>query len=89
MNNSLSEPAKLLLLCALLAKDRIITDNGKAYLKELVLRRDPRLFQILSKFESRSSADSSFLEQIHNLIEEESRILYDELFEDTSLEVGK
>ena len=36
---SLTEPAKLLLLTALLSKDRIISNNGKSFLKELILRR--------------------------------------------------
>lgn len=74
---------------ALLAKDRIISNNGKAFLKELILRRDPRLSTLLQRFESKSAADSEFLEKIHELILDESMAVYNELFSDTSLEVGK
>ena len=34
-----AQPAKLLLLASLLAKDRIITENGKAFLKGAHVRR--------------------------------------------------
>ena len=85
----LSQPAKLLLLCTLLAKDGIITAKEKVFLKELVLRRDQRLAALLNKFESHSSTNSSFLEAVYSLVEEESRMLFDELFADTGLEVGK
>jgi len=87
--NNLAEPAKLLLLASILAKDRAISNNGKAFLKELILRRDPRLIKLLKKFETTESHNSEFLEQIHNLIREEANALYNELFVDTSLEVGK
>ena len=83
----LSEPAKLLLLGALLAKDRILGLNAKAFLKELVLRDDPRLRAVLRSFESRSGVDAGFLESIHNLVAEASQALFNELFVDTSLEV--
>jgi hypothetical protein len=53
MEDTLTEPAKLLLLASLLAKDRIITENGKAFLKELILRRDPRLLSLLNTFETK------------------------------------
>ena len=85
----LNEPAKLLLLVSLLAKDHIISNNGKAFLKELVLRRDPRLASLVRKFESKNIVDSEFLEQIHELIQDEAMTVYNELFSDTSLEVGK
>ena len=87
--NNLAEPAKLLLLASILAKDRAISNNGKAFLKELILRRDPRLIKLLKKFETTESHNAEFLEQIHNLIREEANALYNELFVDTSLEVGK
>lgn len=89
MNSVLSEPAKNLLLVSLLANDRIISNNGKAFLKELILRRDPKISDLLEMFESKQSGDSSFMEQLHDLIENESLALYNELFFDTSLEVGK
>eukprot|EP01033_Poteriospumella_lacustris_P004400 gene4400-3139_t len=86
---SLTEPAKLLLLVTLLAKDKIISNNGKAFMKELILRRDPRLEPLIEKFESKDSVDMGFLEEVHNLIGAEAQALYDDLFSDTSLEVGK
>eukprot|EP01038_Epipyxis_sp_PR26KG_P014928 gene14928-20080_t len=89
MAAALTEPAKLLLLASLLSKDHIISNNGKSFVKELVLRRDSRLGPILQKFESKESGDSSFLEQIHELIMDEAQSLYDDLFFDTTLEVGK
>ena len=85
----LSDPAKLLLLVSLLAKDRAISHNAKAFIKELVLRRDPRLQVLLDTFETKETSDGNFLEQLHDLIMEESIILFNELFADTSLEVGK
>jgi SAM-dependent methyltransferase len=88
-SSALSEPAKLLLLAALLAKDRGITNNGKSFLKEIILRRDPRLSDLLKSFVTKEVGDNNFMEKIHNLIQEESLSLYDELFQDTSLEVGK
>jgi SAM-dependent methyltransferase len=89
MDDSLTEPAKHLLLVALLTSDRIISNNGKAFLKELILRRDPRIATLLHKFESKEAGDATFLQQIHQLIEDESLALYNDLFFDTSLEVGK
>jgi hypothetical protein len=121
---------------ALLTNDRIISNNGKAFLKgtcttslvygviacltvlrprslpELILRRDSRIAHLLKSFEGRGTADSSFLESLHELISKrtssgcaalcdfvtafvllltvlESQTLYNELFFDTSLEVGK
>ena len=87
--SSLSEPAKNLLLVSLLANDKIISSNGKAFLKELILRRDPNISDLLEKFEKKESGDSDFMEQLHTLIETESLALYNELFYDTSLEIGK
>ena len=42
---SLTEPAKLLLLASILAKDRMITLNGKAFFKVSILS-DPKVFGI-------------------------------------------
>ena len=64
----ISEPGKMLLLASLLAKQRVISNNGKSFLKELVLRRDTRLPRILAQFENKSSKDSDFLEGLHDLI---------------------
>ena len=85
----LTSPARQLLLSTLLAKDGIISNNGKCFLKELILRRDPRLIELLDSFESRDAGDTTFIESIHDLIEDESFALYNELFADTTLEVGK
>mmetsp|Transcript_36292 Transcript_36292/g.62622 ORF Transcript_36292/g.62622 Transcript_36292/m.62622 type:complete len:701 (-) Transcript_36292:44-2146(-) len=89
MSESLTEPAKLLLLSALLTNDSIISNNGKAFLKEMILRRDTRAAVLLKRFEVQNSGDSSFLESLHDLIMNEAQSLYNELFFDTSLEVGK
>ena len=90
-NDGMSQPAKLLLLATLFAEDRVISNNGKAWLKELILRRDPRLDALLEQFESKAgaAADSVFLEQIHNLIIDEAADVFNEMFSDTTLEVGK
>jgi hypothetical protein len=66
--HELNEPGKLLLLSSLLAKQRIISNNAKAFFKELILRRDPRLASIMTEFESKSSGDALFMQQIHELI---------------------
>jgi len=89
MSETLTPAGKTLYLISLLAKDRTISNNGKAFLKELILRRDPRLNGLLSKFENKVITDTSFMEGIHQLIQEESLALYNQLFVDTSLEVGK
>lgn len=89
MSQRLSEPAKLLLVASLLSQDRLISNNGKAFLKELVLRRDPRLSTLLEQFESKSESDTVFLENIHALIEAEGYALYQELFSECSLEDAK
>jgi SAM-dependent methyltransferase len=86
---ALSEPAKNLLLVSLLASDKIISNNGKAFLKELILRRDSGISDLLEQFETKEAGDASFMEKLHNLIEAEALALYNELFYDTSLEVGK
>eukprot|EP00607_Mallomonas_marina_P010066 CAMPEP_0182417376 /NCGR_PEP_ID=MMETSP1167-20130531/1836_1 /TAXON_ID=2988 /ORGANISM="Mallomonas Sp, Strain CCMP3275" /LENGTH=465 /DNA_ID=CAMNT_0024590893 /DNA_START=53 /DNA_END=1450 /DNA_ORIENTATION=- len=88
-DSGMTDPAKLLLLAALLAKDRIISSNAKSFLKELILRRDPRLLELLRRFESKETGDNAFMESIHDLIEDESHSLYNELFSDTTLELGK
>lgn len=88
-DSGMTDPAKLLLLAALLSKDRIISSNAKSFLKELILRRDPRLLDLLRRFESKETGDNAFMESIHDLIEDESSALFNELFAETSLEVGK
>ena len=45
--------------------------------------------QLLTLFESRETGDSTFVEEIHSIIIQESQSLYDEIFSDTSIEVGK
>lgn len=89
MSDQLLDPAKLFLLISLLSKDRKISHNGKSFMKELILRRDTRLSAVLANFEQQRMGDGQFLEAIHELITEESMILYNDLFNDTSLEVGK
>lgn len=56
---------------------------------ELILRRDPRLGSLIEKFEKKDNLDMGFLEEVHDLIGSEAQALYDELFAETSLEVGK
>ena len=41
----------LLLLASYLAKDGVLTANGKAFFKELILRRDHRLHALLERFQ--------------------------------------
>ena len=64
----MDEPSRLLLLASLLASDRLISNNGKAFLKEMILRRDPRLETLLSRFESKDVVDAAFMEQVHEII---------------------
>ena len=84
---ALTEPARLLLLLSILANDRTISNNAKSFIKELVLRRDERLTKLYHTFET--SGDVQFIEDLHELIADESLKVYDELFEDTSLDIGK
>jgi hypothetical protein len=56
---------------------------------DLILRRDPRLKPLIDKFENKAANDASFLENLHELIAGEAHTFYDDLFADTSLEVGK
>ena len=88
-NQSLSEGGKCLLLISLLAKQKTISNNAKSFLKEMVLRRDTKLSKMLSEFEKKSEPDIQFLEKLHEMIRVESEAVYNDLFTDTSLEVGK
>jgi hypothetical protein len=64
--------------------------TGKMWLKILLdIKGQCMTIRAPIRFEQHSTADANFLETLHSLIEEESRILYDELFVDTTLEVGK
>ena len=53
------------------------------------MKDDVRLRVLLKEFEAKSAMDTVFLENIHSLILEESENLFEELFYDTPLEVGK
>ena len=86
---SLTDPAKLLLLASILSKDRIITLNGKAFLKELILGQDPRLKEVIEAFDANDGRDTSFVSMIQKLIDQEAMKLYDQLFSECSLERGK
>jgi hypothetical protein len=88
-HDALTGPAKLMLLLSLLSKDRIITNNGKALLKELVLSNDPRLSELMTTFERKSHGDRDFLSSVHKLVDEEGRRLHNKLYHKYSLEVGK
>ncbi|CAB1109286.1 unnamed protein product [Ectocarpus sp. CCAP 1310/34] len=81
----LSEPARLLLLASLLAKDGLISHNGKGFLKDLILRRDEDLITTFAGFGS----NPNFLEDLHSLIDRESKRLYESLFVGLSLAEGK
>ena len=81
--------AKLYLLATLLAKDRIITSNGRALLKELILSRDERLLMLMRDFEAKDLSNMIFVNAIHELIEAEAHALYLKLFEQCPLEVAK
>jgi len=87
-DEQLTEPAKLLLLASLLSKDRIITQNGKGFLKEVILGRDPRLAQLLASFGSQDEG-TAFLDTINVMIEDKALGLYERLFSECSLERGK
>jgi hypothetical protein len=56
---------------------------------EMILRRDPRLLPLIEKFELKEATDVTFLEQLHDLIAAEAHAVFDDLFADTNLEVGK
>lgn len=85
----MTEPGKLLLLASLLEKDGIISKNGKAFLKELILRRHSSLTSVLQCLDSADGQDMSFLDTIHKSIEECAHDKYDLLFQSCSLERGK
>ena len=55
----------------------------------MILRRDSRVRILLSRFESQSTGDATFLDKINDLIEEESFSFYNECFSKCSLEMGK
>jgi SAM-dependent methyltransferase len=85
----LSDSAKLLLLASLLARDRVISNNGKAFLKELIIRKDPRVVDLLTNFERQGGDDVEVLEQISDVITEETECLFSDLFSYLSLEDAK
>eukprot|EP00611_Tribonema_gayanum_P016316 TRINITY_DN2843_c0_g1_i2.p1 TRINITY_DN2843_c0_g1~~TRINITY_DN2843_c0_g1_i2.p1 ORF type:complete len:286 (-),score=110.51 TRINITY_DN2843_c0_g1_i2:255-1112(-) len=84
---NLSAPGKLLLLASLLARDRVISNNGKALLKDLTLRRDPRVLRLLNAFEE--GGDQDFVRQVHRLLDRESHRVFKDLFKECPLERGK
>ena len=47
------------------------------------------MIQLLTDFESKVIDDSNFLQNIHSCIEQESEVLYNDIFHDTSTDVGK
>ena len=65
---SAEDPAKLYLLAALLVKDGVLSRNGRALFKELILRRDPRLAKLVAGFGSDAS-DGAFVDAVHALVE--------------------
>lgn len=69
----MTEPAKLLLLASILSKGGVITQNGAGFLKELILKRDPRLLKLLVAFDSEDSKDANFLDSINRIIGEAKR----------------
>lgn len=81
--------AKLYLLAALLAKDGVISSNGKALLKELILHRDVRLLDVLRCFEEEQTTDAELVSSIQGLIENKAMELLEELYSECSLEVAK
>jgi SAM-dependent methyltransferase len=89
MEPELTESAKLLLLASLLARDRVISNNGKAFLKELIIRKDPRVIDLLGSFETRGADDLQVLEQISDVITEETECLFSDLFSYLTLEDAK
>ena len=66
--SDLTEPGKLLLLASVLARGGVISQNGKSWLKELILRRDARLTRLLEAFDDEGSQDVKFLDTINKLI---------------------
>lgn len=88
----LAQPARLLLLVSMLAKNGTICANGKALLKELIVHGDPRSGLLLDVFEQDSAAgasDAAFLGTIHELIDAQAHRLYAALFTDCDLQRGK
>ena len=88
----LTDQAKLLLLASLLAKDDLIGRNGKAFLKEAILRRDPAVSGLVVSFDkSRTAPDgaSDFLTKVNEVIDNESLREFERLFLECPLEVGK
>jgi hypothetical protein len=53
------------------------------------MKDDTRCISLLKEFESKSSMDTEFLEKVHELLLEQSEYVFDELFYDTPLEIGK
>ncbi|KAJ8600349.1 hypothetical protein CTAYLR_000675 [Chrysophaeum taylorii] len=83
--------AKLYLLAALLAKDGVISQNGKAVMKELILARDPELVRLLERFEDSetSSSDASLVNSINCLLESKAFEMLSDLYAECPLEVAK
>ncbi|CAM9216083.1 unnamed protein product [Chrysoparadoxa australica] len=85
----LTEPAKLLLLASLLAKDGIISNNAKAFLKERILRRDPEVMQLLEVFDGGDSVDIGFINRVNKLVDDSASRMHRALFAKCPLEVSK
>ena len=68
---------------------KLIYENIYYLYVELALRRDDGLHSLLLEFEAKLIDDTVFLERIHGFIERESEALYNDLFFDTTTDVGK
>lgn len=80
---------KIYLLAALMAKDRSITHNGHALLKEAIMRRDKRLFMLLRDFELGGLPRSSLANSLQEYIERNAHVLFMELFKQCPLDIAK
>ena len=84
-----TDAARQLLLIATLSRDKIISNNAKSFLKELAVQKDPKIKMLLEKFVSETKDNNAFLSSMHALVKEVSQRFYDDMYFDTSTEIGK
>ena len=83
-----ASPEKLLHLASLFVKTGVLTSNGAAFFKELVLRRDPRLDEVLELFEAAAGSEDAARADalLHGLITEEAERHFERIFAHCSLD---
>jgi hypothetical protein len=78
----------MLVIIDYLSRDRIITYNAQSLLKDLILSEDPAVMNLLPVVESQGT-ETKFIDSIYKVIDEKAEAVFNQLFNDCSIEVAK